>query len=130
MKKPFWSCCGGLVVSGRVRLRKIDGYRQLWKVINTRLRERKTKMDARSDPQNFDARVDTTSEGDKIAERFMRTLMEQVLRCHGFKNIKEAPRIIGEFIEPDNRPSLIEHLVYLKSSAARRRFAESDSRAV
>jgi transposase InsO family protein len=68
-------------------------------------------------------------EGNGIAERFMRTLKEQVLHCHRFKNLEEARRVIGEFIERYNREWLIERLGYVAPSEARRRFLRPEDQA-
>jgi transposase InsO family protein len=54
-----------------------------------------------------------------IAERFMRTLKEQVLYCHRFADLAEARQVIGEFIERYNREWLIERLGYRTPSEAR-----------
>ncbi len=43
-----------------------------------------------------------------IIERFMRTLKEECLYVHDFKNLEEARKIIGEFIEAYNNEWLIE----------------------
>jgi putative transposase len=43
-----------------------------------------------------------------IIERFMRTLKEECLYVHDFKNLEQARKIIGEFIEAYNNEWLIE----------------------
>jgi transposase InsO family protein len=54
-----------------------------------------------------------------VIERFMRTLKEQCLYLHRFKNLEEARRIIAEFIERYNREWLIERLGYRTPAQAR-----------
>lgn len=57
-----------------------------------------------------------------IAERFLRTLREQVLDCHRFKNLEEARGVIGQFIERYNREWLIERLGYRSPLEVRAEF--------
>jgi len=54
-----------------------------------------------------------------VIERFMRTLKEQCLSLHRFKNLEEARRIIAEFIERYNTEWLIERLGYRTPAQAR-----------
>ena len=45
-----------------------------------------------------------------VAERFMRTLKEQCIYLHQFRDLEEARRIITEFIARYNTEWLIERL--------------------
>lgn len=54
-----------------------------------------------------------------VAERFMRTLKEQCLHLHRFKNLEEARRIIGEFIERFNREWIMQRHGYRTPSQVR-----------
>lgn len=54
-----------------------------------------------------------------VAERFMRTLKEQCLHLHRFKNLEEARQIIGEFIERFNREWILERHGYRTPSQVR-----------
>lgn len=47
-----------------------------------------------------------------VIERFHRTLKEQALDIHQFRNIEEAKKVIGKFIEDYNREWIIERLGY------------------
>lgn len=47
-----------------------------------------------------------------VAERFMRTLKEQCLHLHRFKNLQEARRIIAEFVERYNREWILQRHGY------------------
>ena len=58
-----------------------------------------------------------------VIERFMRTLKEQVIYCHRFKNLQEARRIIGEFIQRYNREWLQERHGYLTPMEVRQSYA-------
>jgi transposase InsO family protein len=51
-------------------------------------------------------------EGNGVAERFMRTLREQCLYVHRFKNLEEARAVIGAFIERYNEKWLLERHGY------------------
>jgi transposase InsO family protein len=55
-----------------------------------------------------------------VIERFMRTLKEQCLYLHRFRNLAEARRLIGEFIARYNSEWLIERLGYRTPAQARR----------
>jgi len=47
-----------------------------------------------------------------IIERFHRTLQEQVFDIHQFRNLEEARKVIGEFIERYNEQWIMERLGY------------------
>lgn len=47
-----------------------------------------------------------------IIERFHRTLQEQVFDIHQFKNLDEARRVIGKFVDRYNKEWIIERLGY------------------
>ena len=57
-----------------------------------------------------------------IVERFLRTLKEQVLWVHRFRNLEEARRVIGEFIARYNRHWLIQRLGYRSPAQVRESF--------
>ena len=65
-----------------------------------------------------------------IAERFIRTLREQVLSIYRFADLEEARRVIAEFIERYNREWLIERLGYRTPSEARQDFVRAEGQAV
>src|SRR5438552_1973541 len=54
------------------------------------------------------------------AERFMRTLKEQCLYLHQFRDLEEARQIIGAFIERYNAEWIVERLGYRTPAQARR----------
>jgi len=54
------------------------------------------------------------------AERFMRTLKEQCLYLHQFRDLAEARRVIGAFIAQYNREWIVERLGYRTPAQARR----------
>ena len=54
------------------------------------------------------------------AERFMRTLKEQCLYLHQFRDLEEARSIIGAFIERYNAEWIVERLGYRTPAQARR----------
>ncbi len=51
-------------------------------------------------------------ESNGIAERFFRTVKEQAVWGHAFKNIDEAKQVIGDFIEHYNAEWLLQRLLY------------------
>jgi len=55
-----------------------------------------------------------------IAERFMRTLKEQCLYLHQFRDLEEARQVIGAFIERYNTEWIVERLGYRTPAQARR----------
>jgi len=57
-----------------------------------------------------------------IMERFLRTLKEQVLWVHRFRNLEEARQLIGEFIARYNGEWLIQRLGYRSPAQARQSF--------
>ena len=61
-------------------------------------------------------------EGNGIMERFLRTLKEQVLWVHRFRNLEEARQVIGEFIARYNGEWLIQRLGYRSPAQARESF--------
>src|SRR5947199_8689589 len=54
------------------------------------------------------------------AERFMRTLKEQCLYLHQFRDLEEARQVIGGFIERYNTEWIVERLGYRTPAQARR----------
>ena len=54
------------------------------------------------------------------AERFMRTLKEQCLYLHQFRDLEEARQVIGAFIERYNTEWIVERLGYRTPAQARR----------
>jgi hypothetical protein len=54
------------------------------------------------------------------AERFMRTLKEQCLYLHQFRDLEEARRVIGAFIGQYNAEWIVERLGYRTPAQARR----------
>jgi transposase InsO family protein len=61
-------------------------------------------------------------EGNGIVERFLRTLKEQVLWVHRFRNLEQARQVIGEFIARYNGEWLIQRLGYRSPAQARQSF--------
>ena len=57
-----------------------------------------------------------------IMERFLRTVQEQVLWPHRFRNLAEARPVIGEFIARYNEQWLIGRLGYQSPAQARTNF--------
>ena len=55
-----------------------------------------------------------------VAERFMRTLKEQCLYLHQFRDLDEARVIIGAFIARYNTEWIVERLGYRTPAQARR----------
>jgi transposase InsO family protein len=55
-----------------------------------------------------------------LEERFMRTLKEQCLYLHQFRELAEARAIIGAFIERYNTEWIVERLGYRTPAQARR----------
>lgn len=62
-----------------------------------------------------------------VAERFIKTLKEECIYMHRFKNVEEARRIIGQFIEKYNRLWMIERLDYRSPAQARADYLAENS---
>jgi transposase InsO family protein len=58
-------------------------------------------------------------ESNGIAERFFRTVKEQAVWGHVFKNIEEAKIVIGDFIERYNAEWLLQRLLYRSPKEAK-----------
>lgn len=56
--------------------------------------------------------VHLTAVSNGVAERFMRTLREQCLYVHRFRNLEEAQRVIAEFVARYNAKWLMERHGY------------------
>lgn len=63
-----------------------------------------------------------------VAERFMKTLKDECIYMHRFKNVEEAGRIIGEFIETYNRLWMIERLDYRSPEQAREDYLAANTK--
>jgi putative transposase len=57
-----------------------------------------------------------------VAERFNRTLREQVLNGRIFKNLDEVRRAVAAFVELYNAEWLVEKLGFMSPSRAREAF--------
>lgn len=57
-----------------------------------------------------------------FVERFLRTLKQEVLWVHRFRNLEQARQVIAEFIARYNRERLIQPLGYRSPAQARESF--------